>query len=76
MDRGGGGRPRIPAHISDEALDDYVTELILEEARMKDPAYQRDYQRYVCVCVFDLLTLDPLVHASRRREQTNGSLHQ
>ena len=36
---------RIPAHISDDALDDYITELIVEEARMKDPAYQREYQR-------------------------------
>lgn len=37
---------RIPAHISDDALDDYITELIIEEARMKDPAYQREYQRF------------------------------
>ena len=34
---------RIPAHVSDDALDDYITELIVEEARMKDPAYQREY---------------------------------
>lgn len=32
---------------SDDALDDYITELILEEARMKDPAYQRQYSSFV-----------------------------
>ena len=43
---------RIPAHISDDALDDYITELIVEEARMKDPAYQREYQRSAAARIF------------------------
>ena len=43
---------RIPAHISDDALDDYITELIIEEARMKDPAYQREYQRSTAARIF------------------------
>lgn len=41
----GAGRPRIPDHVKDDELDDYITSLILEEARMKDPAYQREYQQ-------------------------------
>lgn len=34
---------RASATDSDDPLDDYITQLILEEARMKDPAYQRQY---------------------------------
>jgi len=35
-----------PAADADDTLDDYITELIIEEARMKDPAYQRQYSPY------------------------------
>lgn len=42
-----------PVADADDAFDDYITELILEEARMKDPAYQRQYSSYVSVTNID-----------------------
>ena len=47
MGRDGVYRVQVPDHVADDSLDDYVTELIIEEARMKDPAYQREHRSYV-----------------------------
>ena len=69
---------RIPAHISDDALDDYITELIIEEARMKDPAYQREYQRSTAARLFarprapSTRTKKRFLPAKRRKSETRS----